>query len=158
MLNKEDIIDLLPRFAWVVHIGLIFYFHFKIAEPVKLQSKIFLAIIGVSALLLGIYLWFSSSLIVFKYRKRFSPTKVFTEGPYKYIRHPMYVGIYLTIIGISILLKLCSAIIISALFIPIWVLLSTLEEKEMTKRFNGEYIEYKKQTGMFLPKIKKSNY
>ena len=158
MLNKEDVIDLLPRFAWIVHLGLIFYFHFKITESVELQSETIPVIIGLSALFFGIYLWISSSLIVFKYRKRFSPTKVFTEGPYRYIRHPMYVGIYLTIIGISILLKLRSAIIISALFIPVWIVLSKLEEKEMIKRFNGQYIDYKKQTGMFFPKIKKSKY
>jgi protein-S-isoprenylcysteine O-methyltransferase Ste14 len=40
-------------------------------------------------------------------------------------------------------------------FIPLWYMECRKEEKEMIKMHGQEYIDYRKKTGMFLPKIMK---
>ncbi len=44
---------------------------------------------------------------------------------------------------------------IMLVFIPIWYLDCRIEEKQMIELHKEKYLDYKKRTGMFLPKIRK---
>jgi len=153
VLTKQDFIDLIPRLAWLLHISLIILVMKIKKEFPVLNSNLYQIIFSIILILLGSYLLLSTGIIVLKYRKKFSPTRIFVEGPYHYIRHPMYLGIYFLLFGIGILFHLVSIFLVSLPLIPIWYGLSKLEENEMTKRFGEQYEKYKKQTGMFFPKI-----
>lgn len=77
-----------------------------------------------------------------------------TGGPFKYVRHPMYVSIYVMLVGIGLLFFFSwvwSAIMI--MFIPVWYVDCKIEEKMMVELYNEEYPDYKKKTEMFFPKI-----
>jgi protein-S-isoprenylcysteine O-methyltransferase len=75
------------------------------------------------------------------------------KGPYKKIRHPIYFGVLVMMLG--------SSIIIGNLIDFIWVLFSFFglyrkskqEEKLLEKEFGGIYGQYKKETKMIIPYI-----
>jgi protein-S-isoprenylcysteine O-methyltransferase Ste14 len=80
--------------------------------------------------------------------------KLLREGPYKYIRHPMYAAFYLIFIGAWLNLSNWAVTIIGILS---WYLFCSVrikaEEEMMVKEFGREYEEYTKKTGRFLPKL-----
>ena len=72
------------------------------------------------------------------------------SGPYSFIRHPIYTGLLLAILG--------SALTVNGYFLVLLVLISayfiysaTVEEKIMAAEFPKTYPDYKKKTKMLLP-------
>ena len=76
------------------------------------------------------------------------------EGPYAYVRHPQYSGLFVIMIGMLIQWPT----IITALMFPVLVFiyyrLSKKEEDEMIKTFGDEYQKYRVRVPMFIPKIR----
>ena len=76
-----------------------------------------------------------------------------TEGPYAYVRHPQYSGLFLVMIGMLIQWPT----IITALMFPVLVFvyysLSKREEGDMIKTFGDEYKKYMERIPMFMPKL-----
>jgi len=83
------------------------------------------------------------------------PPKLIITGLYAYIRNPMLLGLFMFLIGLGVLFGSLSLIFIfTPLFILINVLyLKAIEEKEMEKKFGIEYLEYKRDVPMFIPKL-----
>lgn len=87
-------------------------------------------------------------------------TKMVTKGIYAFIRHPIYTGIYLFIIG-AITLSInnhpfsfysATMIIIFVIFIAIFLAMASLKEnKFLEEKFGDAFITYKKQVHSFLP-------
>jgi len=75
------------------------------------------------------------------------------NGPYKRIRHPIYSGVLVMMIG--------SSLIVGNIFDFVWVLFcffglfrkSRQEEELLVKEFGGAYEQYKKETKMIIPFI-----
>ena len=75
------------------------------------------------------------------------------NGPYKIIRHPIYTGVLVMMLG--------SSIIVGNIFGFIWVLFcfmglyrkSKQEEHLLENEFGKDYEEYKKETKMIIPNI-----
>lgn len=76
-----------------------------------------------------------------------------TEGPYKYVRHPQYSGLFIIMSGMLIQWPT----IITALMFPVLIFvyyrLSKREEDEMLKLFGDEYRRYMGKTPMFVPRV-----
>jgi len=76
-----------------------------------------------------------------------------TDGPYAYVRHPQYSGLFIIMIGMLIQWPT----IITALMFPVLVFvyyrLSKREEGEMVKLFGDEYKRYIQKTPMFIPRL-----
>ncbi|MBI5008326.1 MAG: isoprenylcysteine carboxylmethyltransferase family protein, partial [Bacteroidia bacterium] len=84
----------------------------------------------------------------------FENTSVLVKsGIYGYIRHPLYLSIFL--LGTGIMLKDAGPLqIILGIINTIAIILTALvEEKEMITKFGDEYREYMKETKMFIPKV-----
>ncbi len=79
-----------------------------------------------------------------------------TGGPYSYVRNPIYLGNFFIALGILIFYNP------PLIFYPLFFLLFFLqyyfivleEEKFLEREFGYEYLEYKKNTGRFLPRLK----
>jgi protein-S-isoprenylcysteine O-methyltransferase Ste14 len=85
------------------------------------------------------------------------PPKLVTTGPYAYVRNPMLAGVFALLFGIGALLGSVSLlVIITPLFILInaWEL-KAIEEPELVKRLGQGYIDYRKETPMFFPRLRK---
>ena len=77
-----------------------------------------------------------------------------TDGIYRLIRHPSYLGQFLIFLGISLFL----ANWLSILFMIIPILIGyikriSIEERFMTEEIGPEYVEYKKHTKKLIPYI-----
>jgi protein-S-isoprenylcysteine O-methyltransferase Ste14 len=75
-----------------------------------------------------------------------------TSGPYRYIRHPIYTGFLLAMIGSAI----SSSIFWLALFVfsaPYFIYSALKEEQLMSKQFPKVYPDYKSKTKMLIPFI-----
>ncbi len=76
-----------------------------------------------------------------------------TEGPYAYVRHPQYSGLFIIMIGMLIQWPT----IITALMFPVLIFvyyrLSKREESEMVRQFGDEYRRYMEKIPMFIPGI-----
>jgi protein-S-isoprenylcysteine O-methyltransferase Ste14 len=68
-----------------------------------------------------------------------------TSGIYSKIRHPMYLGFILWLIGFPIIFGAFFSLILSFLFVANILFWRYLEEKELEKRFPS-YLDYKKTT------------
>src|SRR3989344_6316602 len=75
-----------------------------------------------------------------------------TTGPYAYIRHPIFVGLVLTYLGLVLLFLHPISISIFFVTLIFGIYTEFQEEKFMLNRF-PEYLEYMKRTGMFIPKL-----
>jgi protein-S-isoprenylcysteine O-methyltransferase Ste14 len=85
------------------------------------------------------------------------PPRLVTTGPYAYVRNPMLTGVFALLFGIGALLGSGSLlVIITPLFIlvNVWEL-KAIEEPELVKRLGQDYIEYRKRTPMFFPRLGK---
>jgi protein-S-isoprenylcysteine O-methyltransferase Ste14 len=77
-------------------------------------------------------------------------------GPYKYIRHPVYLGMTIAILGIPIVLESWIGLLaVFIIFSPSEIYRAKLEEKALSKKFGGKWDEYKKESGFFIPQMRK---
>jgi protein-S-isoprenylcysteine O-methyltransferase Ste14 len=77
-----------------------------------------------------------------------------TEGPYRFVRHPMYAAIILIGTGVS-LLAANWVVSLSYMLPVIFMYLTRVsdEEKMMIEQFGDEYRDYMRKTGRLVPKL-----
>ncbi|MBP5538558.1 MAG: isoprenylcysteine carboxylmethyltransferase family protein [Bacteroidales bacterium] len=73
-----------------------------------------------------------------------------TDGPYKFTRNPMLVGVYIYDIGVLLWLQSGWPIVVFAVEIILLTLQVRSEEKRLEADFGEEYIEYKKRVPRYL--------
>ena len=112
--------------------------------------------------MIGIWIQDGWGVAVFSYNINYTPAYksmksdyvLATGGPYKYIRHPMYIAKALLVIFFF----LATGIWLSLLGALSWIGLSSqakMEEEALTKKFGKIYNDYLNSTGRFFPKRKK---
>ncbi len=80
--------------------------------------------------------------------------KLINSGLYKFIRHPQYLCQILSDIGAGIaLFNYLIVPIVVLVELPLFVLRARYEDKLLEKYFKEEFINYKKQSGFFIPFI-----
>jgi protein-S-isoprenylcysteine O-methyltransferase Ste14 len=73
-----------------------------------------------------------------------------TTGPYRFVRHPIYTGILMAMIGTTIAVSLywlVGVVLLGGYFIYS----ATVEEKNMARLFPDTYPAYKRSTKMLIP-------
>ncbi|MEP0264438.1 isoprenylcysteine carboxylmethyltransferase family protein [Dokdonia sp.] len=81
-----------------------------------------------------------------------SDTQLIKNGIYTYIRHPIYTGILGIVVGYSFFSGSGYRFLITLLLLVLFIYKSRYEEKRLLLVFK-DYLDYKKKTGRFLPKI-----
>ena len=76
--------------------------------------------------------------------------RVITTGPYKYIRHPIYLSFFLFSIGESLIFANLFLLIIIPALIMLYVH-ALIEEQKLVKKFGKSYLDYMGRTGRFVP-------
>ncbi len=80
--------------------------------------------------------------------------KIIRSGPYKYFRHPSYVGAFFTYFGTTVFLHSWFSLIASAIILPIaWLRRIHYEEKLLIEEFGEEYKTYCKSVKRAIPGI-----
>ncbi len=81
-----------------------------------------------------------------------SQKRLVRRGPYKYIRHPIYLGSILECLAIPMVFSSRYTFFIALLFyLPLLVVRAYLEEQESVKIFGQDYLKYKSEVKAFLP-------
>ena len=80
--------------------------------------------------------------------------RVVKSGPYRYVRHPSYIGLLLVTLGVAIGMGNWIGLILMVLIVFIALRKRIiLEEKVLQKSLGGEYQSYIKNTKKLIPFI-----
>lgn len=75
-----------------------------------------------------------------------------TSGPYAFVRHPQYTGIFLAIFGEGVVhWPTVFSLAAFPIIVVAYVLLARKEERQMIEKFGGRYREYQRRLPMFFP-------
>lgn len=78
--------------------------------------------------------------------------QLITQGIYKYVRHPIYLGVILSSIGGEMVCHSYLSISFLAFFF-VFYMQSRREDMLLLKQFGEKFKKYKKKTAMFIPYI-----
>ncbi|MFX1456264.1 MAG: methyltransferase family protein [Promethearchaeota archaeon] len=113
--------------------------------PVLVRIILFIILISISY-----YLIYKSHKILF--RQPENKDDLITQGIFRHVRHPMYLGVLLIYLA-------CILLSISLLTLVIWIFifliynrLASFEEKELENLFKEKYLDYKKKVPKWLPR------
>ena len=80
--------------------------------------------------------------------------QLITDGPYKYIRHPLYIGAVMEVVGIPLIFNSYWTVLAAFfLFIPFEIYRAYFEERYLYELFGESYKEYAANTGAFFPRF-----
>jgi protein-S-isoprenylcysteine O-methyltransferase Ste14 len=144
-----------------VFLALIIYYQIKISaiELFKSNNLIFIAGITISStglilMLVCIRKYFMSlsglrSLIIENFSNELQVT-----GIHKYVRHPLYLGTFMFIWGLFLLLPFLS-LFVANVIITIYTLIGIeLEEQKLITEFGESYRQYQKTVPKLIPSLK----
>jgi protein-S-isoprenylcysteine O-methyltransferase Ste14 len=73
-----------------------------------------------------------------------------TSGPYRFIRHPIYTGLLIAMLG-SVLVNNLLGLIVVAVLVAYFYYCGTVEERNLAAAFPSAYPEYRGRTKMLIP-------
>jgi protein-S-isoprenylcysteine O-methyltransferase Ste14 len=76
-----------------------------------------------------------------------------TSGPYRWVRHPFYVVVFLFMSGFSLLSAQWPVAAGIALVLVLLAARTPLEERKLIERFGDAYVVYAARTGRFIPRF-----
>jgi protein-S-isoprenylcysteine O-methyltransferase Ste14 len=121
-------------------------------ETLFTQNPYLLAL-GLLFVLAGVLLWISAG----RHLNQAQLAGEFaTGGPFKYVRHPVYISMYVLSVGLGFLFFTPLWFLVLAAFLPLWYLECRGEEREMIEIYGEKYVEYQEQTRMLVPKFSRS--
>ena len=134
--------------------GLLIYYTKNIFPKIEIKNEI---IFGSFMIISGLIIILSAIILFKKYQTTISPlnpsnaTKLITNGIYKFSRNPMYLGLLLVLLGISITLNLTGGFFFILLFILYMNLFQIIpEENAMVDLFKDQFIDYKKNVRRWI--------
>ena len=126
----------------------------NIFPKIEIKNEI---IFGSFMIISGLIIILSAIILFKKYQTTITPldpsnaTKLITDGIYKFSRNPMYLGLLLVLVGISIILNLTGGFFFILLFILYINLFQIIpEENAMVDLFKDEFLEYKKNVRRWI--------
>ena len=138
---------LLPLALWAVAVGI------DRAMPVALEPT------PLGAIPAAWGLWLLASGMVALWRRgqgwpvsALPPPRLVTGGPYRIVRHPIYLGFNLAALGVGAMVgSVGLAGVVAPLFLPVWLAYATIEEGGLVRRFGVDYRRYRRQVPL-LPR------
>ena len=83
--------------------------------------------------------------------RRREKTVLVKNGPYRFVRHPIYLFQIVMLVGVAILLPTMFSFLIIGVHL-LCVFIKALDEETYLKKVHGsDYAEYQRRTGRFLP-------
>ncbi len=79
--------------------------------------------------------------------------ELITSGPYAYVRHPIYTGLSLMILGVVLYINTLASIIFFILFFFGAYFKAKKEERLLISHFSDRYLEYMKKVKALIPYI-----
>jgi len=148
-LRPLGLLSLLGLVAWMLDPSWMAWARMPLPDPVR-WSGLF-----VGALAAALFLWALGSL-----GKNLTDTVVtrtdhdlVTRGPYRFVRHPFYDAVALSVLATSLVAANWFLLLSGALAFALIVLRTRREEERLLARFGEAYSSYRQRTGRFLPRL-----
>ncbi len=80
------------------------------------------------------------------------PRRLVRTGPYRYMRHPIYLGVFLEVVGIPLATNSWATVVFALLVnVPLQVMRTYLEERRLLELFGDEYRRFQREHWAFWP-------
>ncbi len=136
---------------------IVFLISFFIETKISISQEILIKF-GVIIVVFGMLIVFWATIYIKKaILGEIEPTLniLIKKGPYRFIRHPVYLGMTIALLGVPVSLGNWLGIIaVFLLFLPSEIYRAKLEEKKLAIKFGTEWENYVKKTNFILPFIK----
>ncbi len=93
-------------------------------------------------------------LVISGWQNVYKSKGLITGGIYAHVRHPQYLGIFLTTLAFLIQWPTLLALVMWPILIVMYYRLAGREERELEARFGKKYLTYKRRVPMFLPSLR----
>lgn len=116
---------------------------------------LFMRILGLVFTSAGYFLFIWSVVVRGRYAVSWAMSekqRLVTRGPYRYVRHPSYLGYFLMFFGFFFLWP-CLFALFPLVAVLGYFRVTFEEERLLVLRFGDEYVEYQKKTGRFIPRL-----
>jgi protein-S-isoprenylcysteine O-methyltransferase Ste14 len=137
--RTESIINIFG--SYVLFFGLFVY---SIFLPLQLATAWFY--VGLALCFLGVVIWIMAIVNI----ADVPLGEPWNKGLYRYSRHPMYLGLLLTLIGAGIASASWIFLLLSIIYIILLVILVTAEERFCLNKFGTPYREYMDRTPRWI--------
>lgn len=78
------------------------------------------------------------------------PTQLVATGPYGFVRHPMYLGYNVALVGLALVLGSGGLLIVGGPFFLLgWIIYALIEERSLRRRFGAEYRAYQREVAIW---------
>ena len=141
-INSENRIVFILIFSNMVVLW-ISWFNLCQADPYKIALPASIHYLGLAVVALGLYLFFASLFRVRKFENYHG--ELITNGIYRYLRHPMYLGFICWMAGGALYFRSGTAMIMTIIFTVNIIVWKKLEEVQLQRTF-ADYKEYMKKT------------
>jgi len=146
---KQKSQGFIPRFAAIFTMGAgLLYFYAPVASPNDLVQGV-AALFGITGLSLALYAlrWLGRSFSILPEARR-----LVTDGPYRYVRHPLYVAEAFSTLGVTLQLQQqLGALLAISIYLGQFARMGY--EEEVLERAFPEYADYRKRTFRLIPYI-----
>ncbi len=137
--KTESIINIFG--SYVLFFGLFIY---SIFLPLQLETAWFY--VGLALCVLGMVTWTIAIVNI----ANIPLGEPWNKGLYRYSRHPMYLGLFLTLIGAGIASASWIFLLLSILYIILCAILVSAEERFCLDKFGTTYREYMNRTPRWI--------
>ncbi len=78
-------------------------------------------------------------------------TRLALAGPYRWVRHPYFVGVTLMLVGAIVAMRSLPALVLLIPVLRVTMMRAAREEHNLALRFGGAYLAYRARVPAFLP-------
>ena len=117
-----------------------------------IPTTLFIGLLEIGGIILMFWAIWTMRTTTFQITPDLAPESVLIiNGPYSFIRHPMYTGLLLIVI--ALLFNAVDTLRVTAALVLLVAILikAGIEENQLEKRFGKDYKEYEKKTKRFIP-------
>ena len=142
-------------FFAAINFVLLFWFHTMLPSPNVFESGWSIRLLAGVFVLVGTWIA-SQSLRSYPISFWFveeQVNKLITTGWYAYVRHPMYFGVLLVLLGYFLLFPSVKNLVFVVISILYLIVGSLLEEAKLIDRFAEDYLDYRRRVKMLIPFI-----
>lgn len=142
-----------PKSLLLVFVQGLLLIYLFISGPV-LPSNALAGILELVGVLIGLYAIWAMRVTTIQITADVAPdSNLVTDGPYEWVRHPMYLAVMLVCLGLLVNSATTTRIVAVILLGIDFVIKANYEEVLLMKFFKKGYEDYQKKTKRFIPLI-----